>query len=85
MLELVKTLLLYIVAYLLRLSDYIKIARTANAREISLEGITVERMRIPSRDAGRTIEVIKYSPTGESRPLPVHLNWHASGWGTCVF
>ncbi|WFD43936.1 hypothetical protein MPSI1_002601 [Malassezia psittaci] len=46
----------------------------------SVSGIRVEHIKIPSRDKGRTIPAVRYSPEGAEGPLPVHVSWQASGW-----
>ncbi|KAN0063063.1 hypothetical protein ACQY0O_004226 [Thecaphora frezii] len=45
-------------------------------------GVDFNTIRVPSRQKGRTITVDLYRPAGsdETKPLPVHINWHGSGF-----
>lgn len=47
--------------------------------------IKVDHFKIPSREPGRSIRVIRYTPLTlpANGPHKVHLNWHGSGF--CVF
>jgi hypothetical protein len=52
----------------------------------TLRKYQVQRRRIwiPSRERGRTIKVDVYEPIKRTKkPLPVHINWHGSGFGEC--
>ena len=46
--------------------------------------ISLETLETPSRDQGRSIKIRVYTPTGSqddrSKRLPVHVNWHGSGF-----
>lgn len=75
-----RKMILYLTSYFMRIVDWINIGASRKCRAISQEGVKVEHIRIPSRDNGRYIRAIRYTPIGETAPLPVHLNWHASGW-----
>lgn len=45
-----------------------------------------KRMLVPSREKGRMIKVDVYAPNkGTSKPSPVHVNWHGSGFGTLSY
>lgn len=55
-------------------------------------GVTRHRIRVPSRERGRFIDVDIYTPAGgleatgsapgSKKPTgPVHVNWHGSGFG----
>ncbi|WFD20120.1 hypothetical protein MCAP1_002364 [Malassezia caprae] len=77
---LLRKIWLFAVAYLLRVVDYVTIFSSRSKRHIDANGVKIEHIRIPSRDKGRSIRAIRYSPVGVQGPLPVHLNWHASGW-----
>ena len=46
--------------------------------------VRVDKIRIPSRDSNRTIPAYMYTPTDVQGPLPVHLNWHASGFSAYI-
>ena len=72
-------IVVYLLTYIMRLHDYINIRLTKASRPL-VPGVRVERIKIRSRDEGRYIDAIKYSPANASAPLPVHLSWHASGW-----
>ena len=78
---LLRKIWLFAVAYVLRAFDYVTFFTSQSKRAIDATGVKVEHIRIPSRDEGRFIRAIRYTPVGVTGPLPVHLNWHASGWG----
>lgn len=41
-----------------------------------------KRILVPSREKGRLIRLDVYAPNkGTSKPSPVHINWHGSGFG----
>lgn len=66
-------------SYALRLHDFIKIKLTEKLRPL-VPGVRVEYIKIPSRDEGRFIPAIRYTPEGATGALPVHVNFQASGW-----
>lgn len=70
---------LFALAYLLRTYDFVRILLTQSARP-HVPGVRVEHIRIPSRDPGRFIKGIQYTPEGASGVLPVYLSWQGSGW-----
>lgn len=69
----------YLMSYVMRVLDWAYIWWTESKRPL-VPGVRVERIKIPSRDPGRFIHAIKYSPEGAQGMLPVHLSWQASGW-----
>ena len=71
-----------LVAYFYRIQDWIGIVASRSLRPSQKPGVRVERIKIPSRDKGRSIAAYKYTPTDVAgdKPLSVHLNWHASGY-----
>ncbi|WFD31740.1 hypothetical protein MSPP1_002779 [Malassezia sp. CBS 17886] len=75
---LLKQVIAYIVVYVMRLGD--AILRMVWRTPPVVAGVRVERIQIPSRDRGRSITAYKYTPEGATGALPVHLNWHGSGF-----
>ncbi|WFC96120.1 hypothetical protein MBRA1_002776 [Malassezia brasiliensis] len=67
------------ISYALRLHDFIKIKFTEKLRPL-VPGVRVEYIKIPSRDEGRFIPALRYTPEGATGALPVHVSFQASGW-----
>lgn len=66
---------------LLTLSYYLKDPLTLRKYQVTRRNISV-----PSREKGRYIKAILYEPINrEKKPLPVHINWHGSGFGECIY
>src|SRR5699024_184135 len=70
---------LCLLSYLLRIYDWINLKLSGSKRPL-VDGVRVERFKIPSREPGRFIPAIKYTPEGATGKLPVYLSWQASGF-----
>jgi len=81
-LELVRLVAVYCLVYYYRIIDMVFIWITRSLRPAEHPGVVVEPILIPSRQGGRFIKAFRYMPVEEygKGPLPVHLNWHASGY-----
>lgn len=77
--DLISQATLWFFAILLRVHDFVKIQLTQHERPL-VPGVRVEHFEIPSREAGRTIAAIRYTPEGAQGALPTHVSWQASGW-----
>ncbi|PKI83912.1 hypothetical protein MVES1_002114 [Malassezia vespertilionis] len=77
--DLVRKLFLFVIVNIIRIIDAFILFFTAHKRPL-VQGVRVERIKIPSRDRCRSIAALKYTPEGATGKLPVYLSWHASGF-----
>lgn len=69
--------------YFLRIMSRIDVYMSDHLRPHPKDDVRVEKIRFPSRDKGRMLTAVVYTPVSlPPGPQPVHVNVHGSGFST---